>query len=101
MLASRRGESDLVYHRGVFYLLAVCDVPEPDEQTVDGVLGVDLGIANLATDWTASGTVDGVSNANAVGIPMCGNACNNRPVRSREWLIGWSRRMGAAAGRSD
>ncbi len=50
LLASRRGESDLVYHRGVFYLLAVCDVPEPDEQTVDGVLGVDLGIVNLATD---------------------------------------------------
>jgi putative transposase len=50
LLASRRGESDLVYHRGAFYLLAVCDVPEPDEQTVDGVLGVDLGIVNLATD---------------------------------------------------
>jgi putative transposase len=49
-LASRKGESDLVYHRGTFYLLAVCDVPEPTEQTVDGVLGVDLGIANLATD---------------------------------------------------
>lgn len=50
LLASRKGESDLVYHRGAFYLLAVCDIPEPDEQTIDGVLGVDLGIANLATD---------------------------------------------------
>jgi len=50
LLASRKGESDLVYHRGAFYLLAVCDVPEPDEQTVDGVLGIDLGIANVATD---------------------------------------------------
>jgi putative transposase len=50
LLASRKGESDLVYHRGMFYLLAVCDLPEPDEQTVDGVLGVDLGIVNLATD---------------------------------------------------
>jgi IS605 OrfB family transposase len=50
LLQSRKGESDLVYHRGAFYLLAVCDVPEPDEQTVDGVLGVDLGIVNLATD---------------------------------------------------
>jgi IS605 OrfB family transposase len=54
LLRSRKGESDLVYHRGVFYLLAVCDVPEPDEQMVDGVLGVDLGIVNLATD--SSGT---------------------------------------------
>src|SRR5919109_1218302 len=50
LLAWRKGESDLVYHRGAFYLLAVCDLPEPDEQMVDGVLGVDLGIANLATD---------------------------------------------------
>jgi putative transposase len=50
LLASRKGESDLVYHRGAFYLLAVCDIPEPDQQTVDGVLGVDLGITNLATD---------------------------------------------------
>jgi IS605 OrfB family transposase len=50
LLQSRKGESDLVYHRGALYLLAVCDVPEPDEQTVDGVLGVDLGIATLATD---------------------------------------------------
>jgi IS605 OrfB family transposase len=49
-LIYRQGESDLVYHRGAFYLLAVCDLPEPDEQTIDGVLGVDLGIINLATD---------------------------------------------------
>jgi len=50
LLACRRGESDLVYHRGVFYLLAVCDVPEAAQQAIDGVLGVDLGINNLATD---------------------------------------------------
>jgi len=50
LLAYRKGESDLVYHKGCFSLLAVCDVPEPDEQQMDGVLGVDLGIVNLATD---------------------------------------------------
>jgi transposase len=50
LLPYRRGESDLVYHKGAFYLLAVCDVPEPNEQQMDGVLGVDLGIVNLATD---------------------------------------------------
>jgi putative transposase len=50
LLASRKGESDLVYQRGAFYLLAVCDVPEPAQQTVDSVLGVDVGIVNLATD---------------------------------------------------
>ncbi|KAB8145729.1 IS200/IS605 family element transposase accessory protein TnpB [Chloroflexia bacterium SDU3-3] len=50
LLPYRRGESDLVFHNGVFYLLAVCDVPEPDEQQMNGVLGIDLGIVNLATD---------------------------------------------------
>jgi IS605 OrfB family transposase len=50
LLATRKGESDLVYQRGAFYLLAVCDLPEPHQQPVDGVLGVDLGIVNLATD---------------------------------------------------
>lgn len=50
LLPYRKGESDLVYHRGAFYLLSVCDVPEPDEQQMDGVLGVDLGIVNVATD---------------------------------------------------
>jgi hypothetical protein len=37
-------------YKGSFYLLAVCEVPEPDEQQMDGVLGLDLGIVNLATD---------------------------------------------------
>lgn len=50
LLSYRRGESDLVYHKGKFYLLAVCDIPDPDEQQMDGVIGVDLGIINLATD---------------------------------------------------
>ncbi|MCG8352003.1 MAG: IS200/IS605 family accessory protein TnpB-related protein [Chloroflexales bacterium] len=49
LLAYRTGERDLVSHKGVFYLLAGCDVPEPDEQPMDDVLGVDLGIVNLAT----------------------------------------------------
>jgi len=49
-LAYQQGESDLVYRRGSWYLLATCDIPEPSEQEVDAVLGVDLGIVNLATD---------------------------------------------------
>jgi putative transposase len=49
-LAYRQGESDLVYRRGTFYLLAVCDLPELQAQPVEGVLGVDLGIVNLASD---------------------------------------------------
>lgn len=50
LIPDQQGESDLVYHKGVFYLLAVCEMPEPDEQQMDGVLGVDRGIVHLATD---------------------------------------------------
>ena len=49
MLAYQRGESDLLYRKGRFYLLATCDVPESDETLVDDVLGVDLGIVEIAT----------------------------------------------------
>ena len=50
LLSYRKGESDLVYHKGTFYLLASCDVPEPDAQQTEGVLGVDVGIVNVVTD---------------------------------------------------
>jgi transposase len=38
-----------VYFNGMFFLLAVCDIPDPDEQDVEGALGVDLGVTNIAT----------------------------------------------------
>ena len=50
MLASQQGETDLVLAAGQFYLLAVCNVQEPPLLDPDGVLGVDLGIMELATD---------------------------------------------------
>ena len=58
LLQTRRGETDLVSIKGQFYLLAVCDVEEPTPDDVEGVLGVDLGIVNIATDsdgYTHSG----------------------------------------------
>lgn len=50
LLESRIGETDLVYRKGNFYLLAVCEVPEPTPSDVDDVLGVDFGIVQIATD---------------------------------------------------
>jgi IS605 OrfB family transposase len=50
MLATRQGESDLLFHRGNFYLLVTCQVEEIDPQAVDDVLGIDLGVTNIATD---------------------------------------------------
>lgn len=55
LLRYRQGESDLVYRKGRFYLLAVCDIPDPDEADVDTALGVDLGVTNIATD--SDGTI--------------------------------------------
>ncbi|MFF4737164.1 RNA-guided endonuclease InsQ/TnpB family protein [Streptomyces sp. NPDC001262] len=55
MLASRKGESDLVLRDGMFFLIATIDVPEPEPYEPDGFLGVDLGIVNIAT--TSDGTV--------------------------------------------
>src|SRR5487761_1234804 len=45
-----RGQADLLYLRGVFYLVAVVDAPEESQYDPEGTLGVDLGIENLATD---------------------------------------------------
>jgi putative transposase len=50
LLAFRKGEVDLMLVRGKWYLACVCDVPDPDEIDVEGVLGVDFGIVNLAFD---------------------------------------------------
>lgn len=50
LLESRQGESDLVYHKGNYFLLAVCDVQEPTPEEVENALGVDFGIAQIATD---------------------------------------------------
>lgn len=50
LLAFRKGEVDLMLVRGKWYLACVCDVPDPAEINVEGVLGVDFGVVNLAFD---------------------------------------------------
>ena len=49
LLASRKGESDLVTRDGMFFLIATIDVDEPEVSEPNGFLGVDLGIVNIAT----------------------------------------------------
>ncbi|MBR1397364.1 MAG: transposase [Selenomonadaceae bacterium] len=44
-----RGQADLGYIDGKFYLFLVADCPEEPENTHDGFLGVDLGIKKIAT----------------------------------------------------
>ena len=50
LLQGQRGESDLVYRAGEFYLLVTCDVDEAPGIVPTGFLGVDLGVANIAVD---------------------------------------------------
>jgi putative transposase len=57
LAAYRKGESDLVYRDGMWFLIATCDLLDVPVIDPDGFLGVDLGIANTAT------TGDGVRHS--------------------------------------
>lgn len=50
LLQGLRGECDLVYRNGEFYLFQTCDVDELPEIDPEGFLGVDLGVTNIAVD---------------------------------------------------
>ncbi len=50
LLVTQRGETDLALLSGKWYLFVACEVETPKPIDVAGVLGVDLGIVNLATD---------------------------------------------------
>ena len=46
----RKGESDLLFRDGMWFLIATCEVPEAELDTsVTQFLGIDLGIVNIAT----------------------------------------------------
>jgi IS605 OrfB family transposase len=47
-----KGQADLVYRKGKFYLLCTIELPEGSPVEPTDVLGVDLGIVNIATDST-------------------------------------------------
>lgn len=44
-----RGQADLIYQKGHFYLCLVVEVPDGEPIDPQGILGIDLGIINLAT----------------------------------------------------
>jgi IS605 OrfB family transposase len=54
---------------GEWYLFAVCDVEQPTPIDVEGVLGIDLGVTNIATD--------------SDGVIHSGKAINNIRYRHR------------------
>jgi putative transposase len=50
----RKGESDLMFRKGKWYLVATCEVPDPPVAEPVDWIGVDRGVVNLAT--TSDGT---------------------------------------------
>jgi putative transposase len=50
LLPFRRGESDLAFVHGNWYLFATADIETPKPIDVEGVLGIDLGVTNIAVD---------------------------------------------------
>jgi putative transposase len=50
LLVERRGETDLAFVSDAWYLFATCEIDELDPIDVDGVLGIDLGVTNIAVD---------------------------------------------------
>jgi len=63
LLEQDKGEADLIYRDGMFFLLVSCRVPtanmsDEDVEAIDGYLGVDRGVNNIATtsdgdNWTS------------------------------------------------
>jgi putative transposase len=64
LLGTRQGESDLIYRKGKFYLLATCEVSEAPLIETDQVLGIDLGVKNIAVD--SDGAIYSSSQVNNV-----------------------------------
>lgn len=50
LLTHQKGESDLATIGGKWYLFAVCEIEEPAHVDVSDVLGIDLGVKNIAVD---------------------------------------------------
>ena len=63
LLEQDKGEADLIYRNGMFFLLVSCQMPttnlsDEDMEAIDGYLGVDRGVNNIATtsegdNWTS------------------------------------------------
>ncbi|MGW4470427.1 RNA-guided endonuclease InsQ/TnpB family protein [Nonomuraea sp. NPDC004354] len=64
LAAYRKGESDLIHRDGLWLLIATCEIPDVPVTAPDGFVGVDLGIANIAT--TSDGVRHSGKSLNAV-----------------------------------
>jgi IS605 OrfB family transposase len=73
-LDRRQGQADLIHREGKWFLAVTVDAPEAEPIDPEGVLGVDLGLVNVATDS------DG--NQNTGGL-ILGTRRRHRRTRTR------------------
>ncbi|GGN94075.1 hypothetical protein GCM10011579_093220 [Streptomyces albiflavescens] len=82
----RKGESDLLFRDGMWFLNATCEDPEQQRQAdAEEFLGIDLGIVNIAT--TSDGQI------------MAGRALNRGRARERTLRTGLQRKNTPSAKR--
>jgi IS605 OrfB family transposase len=93
LLRTRRGESDLVRRDGSWYLLATCQVEPAPAQAPLGVLGVDLGVRNLAVDS------DGEVHSSAALNGLRQRRRRQRQRLQRKGTLAAKRRLRRLAGR--
>src|SRR5438105_13452041 len=82
-LDQMKGQADLIYRNGVFYLAVTLEIATPPPNAPTDTLGVDLGIVNLATDsegQTFSGEqVERNRKRHHALRGVCRSAARNRP----------------------
>ncbi len=76
-----RGEADLVYRDSAFYLALVVRSKDPPPYAPKGVLGVDLGVVNLAVD--SDGTTYKADEVDRVRIRTDRLRARLQPVRTK------------------
>jgi len=88
LLAFRQGEADLAFVNGNFYLMATVSIPDPPLIETNGVLGVDLGIVELATDseghsysGAAVKAMRRSTRAHRAGLQKCGTKRAKRTLK--------------------
>jgi len=88
-----KGQADLIYRGGKFFLLAAVDLPDKAPIEIKDFLGVDLGIVNIATDS------DGGTHSDETVERVRRKHHRNRKSLQRKGTKGAKKRLKKPAGR--
>jgi predicted transposase len=77
LLVSRKGEVDLMYRKGVFYLAVVCDVPAPEEMGIDACWGSTWGWSTWQSIPMAQSIVARKLRRSVNALPNVARSCND------------------------